>query len=219
MQPSTRASSCYALWPNWRTVRIATWDEECDKAIYRLLCYIHTILSWRQVGYVGDPLTATIVHLCADADFAGDSSKKPRSGVHLVIRGPYTNFPINGQSKRQERVSHSTLEAEIVAADLAARREGIPALDSWDVIALGHGPLFSHEDNETNIPVCRSGRRPTMRHLLRSHSVWAAFLKEVFDKGYMILQYAVGASSGGYLLEGVCAGRGLGARCPTHRSR
>lgn len=35
--------------------RIATWDEECDKAIYRLMCYIHTTLWWRQVGYVGDP--------------------------------------------------------------------------------------------------------------------------------------------------------------------
>lgn len=34
--------------------RIATWDEECDKAGYRLMCCIHTTLAWGQVGYVGE---------------------------------------------------------------------------------------------------------------------------------------------------------------------
>lgn len=46
-----------------------------------------------------------------------------------------TNFPINGQSKRQECVSHSTPEAETVAADVAIRQDGKPALDFWDFFA------------------------------------------------------------------------------------
>lgn len=66
--------------------------------------------------------------------------------------------------------------------------DGILALDLWDVIALAHGPLVFHEDNEAIICVCRSGRNPTMRQLLRSHSVSVAFLREIFDKGGMILQ-------------------------------
>lgn len=54
-----------------------------------------------------------------------------------------TSFPINGQSKRQDCVSDSAPEADIVAADVAICPEGILALDSWDVIASGDGPLTS----------------------------------------------------------------------------
>lgn len=61
----------------------------------------------------------------ADTDFAGDPSKKSTKGMHLVLGGPNTNSPINGQRKRQERVSPSTSEAEIVAADFALRRERV----------------------------------------------------------------------------------------------
>ena len=89
----------------------------------------------------------------------------------MCLRGPFTCFPINGQSKRQERVSHSTLEAEIVAADWALRREGLPMLDLWDALAgLGSKAVF-HDDNESMIKVCKTGKNPTMRHLLRTHGV------------------------------------------------
>ena len=169
--------------------RIATWDEWCDKAINRLMCYISSTLHWRQVGYVGDSFDAIRFHLYADADFAGDPSKKSTSGLHVALRGPRTYFPINGQSKRQDCVSHSTPEAEIVAADFALRREGLPCLDLWDSICPGHPPLVFHEDNESMIQVCRTGRNPTMRWLLRSHAVAVAWLKETFDRGDIDLQY------------------------------
>lgn len=73
-------------------------------------------------------MTATTIHLYADADFAGESSKTSMSRVHVVMRGPHTNFPMNSRSKRLGCVRQSTPETEIVAADLAVRTEGIPAL-------------------------------------------------------------------------------------------
>jgi len=90
-------------------------------------------------------------------------------------------------------VSHSTPEAEIVAADYAIRQEGMPALSFWDEIASGHPPMIFNEDNEAMIKVCRSGRNPTMRHLLRAHGVSVAYLKEVFDRPDINLQYVPSA--------------------------
>ena len=97
------------------------------------------------------------VHVYADADFAGDpATKRSTTGVHLCLRGAMTYFPINGQSKRQECVSHSTPEAEIVAADWALRREAVPSLELWDVLAgKGHKVMF-HDDNQSMIKVCKT---------------------------------------------------------------
>lgn len=100
-----------------------------------------------------------------------DPSKKPTAGMNLVIHGDSTNFPINGQSNRQDCARHSTPEAEISAADVALRRKGVPALEMWDVLAPGDGLLISHEDNEAMLRVCRTGKNPTMHDLLRSHAV------------------------------------------------
>jgi len=86
-------------------------------------------------------------------------------------------------------VSHSTPEAEIVAADYAIRQEGLPALSLWDVLAPGHAPMVFQEDNEAMIKVCKSGKNPTMRGLLRTHGVSVAFLKETFDRGDVDLRY------------------------------
>lgn len=84
------------------------WGEDCGKAIFRLLCYTDSTLHWRQVGYVGDALAGCSLHLYADADLAGDASKRSRFGMHLAIRGASTYFSIKSQSKRQECVSRTT---------------------------------------------------------------------------------------------------------------
>ena len=143
------------------------------------MCYIHSMLEWRQVGWVGDSLEDLSLHLFADADFAGcTSSSRSTSGVHLCIRGPATCYPLNGISKRQGCVSHSTPEAEIVAGDFALRSSGLPALDLWTVICMCKVVLTFHEDNQAMIRVCETGRNPTMRHLGRTHRVSVDWLHE-----------------------------------------
>jgi hypothetical protein len=67
----------------------------------------------------------------------------------------------NAASKVQTAVSHSTPEAEIVAADYAMRQEGVTYSNS----------MFE---------ICYSGKNPTMRSLNRTREVGISWLMEVF---------------------------------------
>ena len=116
------------------------------------------------IGWSGDELEDVQPHLFADADFAGCAvSSRSTTGSCLCVRGPSMFFPIAMQSKRQGCVSHSTPEAEIVAADFALRMMGLPALDLCQAVFPERSALFFHEDNQAMIAVCLSGRNPTMR--------------------------------------------------------
>ena len=122
-------------------------------------------------GWIGDKHSELGPHLFADADFAGDgTTMRSTSGVFLVILGPNSYFPLAATSKKQTAVSHSTPEAEIVAADLAVRTEGTPALELWEV-SLGRTlRIIFHEDNQAMICVCKTGKTPKMRHVGRTHT-------------------------------------------------
>jgi hypothetical protein len=158
---------------------VIKWDTYCDRKLHRLMCYIHSTLHYRQVGWVyqgGDDAQPT---LYTDADFAGcNDTKRSTSGVHLDIAGSKTKFPILGFSKKQTAVSHSTPEAEIVAAAFGLRTEGMPVLDFLGAISDKPVALRFFEDNQAMIRVCESGRNPTMRHLGCTHGVSVAWLSE-----------------------------------------
>ncbi len=142
------------------------------------------------VGYVGNSVEDVSPHLVDDADFAGcATTQRSTSGLHLCIRGTKTCFPICGQSKRQGCVSHSTPEAEIVAADFGLRLSGLPALDLWHVLLPLKPPLFFHEDNQAMIHVVTTGRNPTMRYLHRTHRVSVSWLHEVCQGDDIVLMY------------------------------
>ena len=124
----------------------------------------------KMFGWVGDELKDLSLALFADADFAGCAqSLRLTSGSHLHVQGKHTHFPLAGGSKRQGCVSHSTPEAEIVAADTALRTLGLPSLSIWKVLARKFSQLLFHDDNQGMIGVVRSGRNPTMRHMERTH--------------------------------------------------
>ena len=117
---------------------ITKWTVDCGRRLHRLVCYIHATKHHRMVGWVGDPVDKVGLHLYADADFAGcTATKRSTSGYHLQLRGPSTWFPLAGVSKRQACVSHSTLEAELVATTFALRHCGLPALVLWDSLMPG----------------------------------------------------------------------------------
>ena len=146
----------------------------------RLMGYIQNTLHLRLIGWVGDSREQLFPHFFADADFAGDiETQRSTSGYYSVIRGPNTSFPISAGSKRQTCVSHSTPEAELVAADYGLRTDGLPALSLWRVLFLHQPPLLFHEDNPAMIRVATTGKNPTMRYLARTHRVSVAWLHEV----------------------------------------
>ncbi len=171
---------------------VSKWTSECDRRLVRLVSYIQSTLSYRMVGWVGDDLSHVQPHLYADADFAGcTSSQKSTNGLHHVLRGPNTCFPIHGASKRQSCVSVSTPEAEMVAGFYAMKTVGIPAMMIWERILPGKVELTVHEDNQAMIRVCETGRNPTMRFLGRVHRISIAWLHWVFAQNNIHLKYTV----------------------------
>ena len=104
------------------------WTVDDDAKLYHLMCYVNSSLSKRMTGWVGNKFDDLSLSLFADADFAGCAQTlRSTSGSHMHIQGKQTRFPLSGGSKRQGCVSHSTPEAEIVAADVTLRTMGLPA--------------------------------------------------------------------------------------------
>ena len=66
---------------------ITKWDVKCDKALHRLICYIHSSYDYRQCGWVGDPLTVVSPHVYADADLGGCTTSNRSTGGRHLSRG------------------------------------------------------------------------------------------------------------------------------------
>ena len=154
------------------------------------MCYVNSTKQVKMFGKVGDSIEDLKLALFSDADFAGCSeTMRSTSGVFLKLAGPNTHFPFNGLSNKQTCVSHSTPEAEIVAAELAIRQEGIPAIELWTTILERDITLEFLEDNQAAIRVLETGKNPTLRYLGRTHLVDMAWLFETFGKEVYDLRY------------------------------
>ena len=163
--------------------KVTKWNSNCDKQLHRMICYINSSLDLRLKGHIGDSSDQLELSLYSDADFAGDKeSSRSTTGIFLALTGPNTFFPLNGVSKKQTCVSHSTPEAEIVAANAAVRLEGLPALQLWDTILdrKVHATLL--EDNQATLQILKSGKNPALRHISRTHRVNMAWISDVFRK-------------------------------------
>ena len=151
--------------------------------LHRLICYINSSLDYKLKGHIGDKPESINLTLYSDADFAGCiETAKSTSGVFIALTGPNSFFPLNAISKRQSCVSHSTPEAEIVAADLAIRTEGLPALQLWDMVLERSVKLKFQEDNQATIQILKTAKNPALRHLSRTHRVNISWLCEVFKE-------------------------------------
>ena len=145
------------------------------------MCYIKSPRDHKLKGHIGDSSKDLNLTLFSDADFAGClDTAKSTSGVFIALTGPNSFFPLNAISKKQTCVSHSTPEAEIVAADLAVRTEGLPALQLWDMVLERPTKLVFQEDNQATIRILKTQKNPTLRHLNRTHRVSVSWLCEVF---------------------------------------
>jgi len=173
---------------------VTKWSINDDAQLYHLMCYVNSTLKKRMIGWVGDSIEEHSIALYADADFAGCSqSLRSTSGSHMHIQGKHTRFPLAGGSKRQGCVSHSTPEAEIVAADVTLRTMGLPSISIWETITGRHPQILFHDDNQGMIGVVRSGKNPTMRHLERTHGILITSLHEQFINEHFVLMYEITA--------------------------
>ena len=83
--------------------RVTKWSTDCDKALHRLICYIHSTLDHKLKAFVGDRIQECKLWCFADADHAGEYDNKSTTGCFLVLIGPNTYFhsPHSQRSKHQ----------------------------------------------------------------------------------------------------------------------
>ena len=148
------------LWSVKKLARsITKWTNACDKRLSRLISYIHHTCEFKQYCHVGNTAQQCRLGLFQDSDFAGDlEDSKSISGGTLCIFGSHTFVPISWMCKKQTSVSHSSTESEIISLDAGLRMEGIPALDSWDlIVTVLHGD--THQSKQVQGDVSGSPTR------------------------------------------------------------
>ena len=103
-----------------------------------------------------------------------------RPGAQQRMRCEHTSFPILPSSKRQECVSNSTTEAEVVAADAAFRTARLPAIRIWKRCTGTERMLYFHQYDKAVLDVVRTGSNPRLRCLSRTHGVNVQWLHEIY---------------------------------------
>ena len=142
------------LWSVNKLARsITKWTKARDKRLNRLISYMHHTCEYKQYCDVGNIAKQCRLGLFQDSDFAGDleDSKSTSSGT-LCVFGSHTFVPISWMCKKQTAVSHSSTESEIISLDAGLRLDGLPALESWDLIVSVFGSLAETSDR-TERPV------------------------------------------------------------------
>eukprot|EP00959_Pyramimonas_sp_CCMP1952_P436683 9143809-Pyramimonas_sp.AAC.1 len=92
------------------------------------------------------------------ADLASDArTHRVTSASYQAIWGQCARAGQSMGSQRQTCVSHGTLEAEIVAADLALRKELLAALPLWEMLLGGEMRCLFLEDNRAVCKVIKAG--------------------------------------------------------------
>ena len=119
--------------------RVTKWSVDCDQALFRLMCYIHTTVDRKMHGFVGDPSSRTRLWLFADSDHAGEHDSRSTSGCFLALIGPNTFYPLTAFSKKQTSTAMSSTEAEVIAANVALRAVGLPSSCLWEIIQSAGG--------------------------------------------------------------------------------
>ena len=68
---------------------LTKWGELQDKMLLRMINYIISSMSLRQLGFIGDPADKLELWFCVDSYFTGDrEDMKSTSGGFLVLAGP-----------------------------------------------------------------------------------------------------------------------------------
>ena len=88
--------------------------------------------------------------------FAGDLEDSKISIKWSIVRfWKSYNSSTNWMCKKQTSVSHSSTESEIISLDAGLRLDGIPTLDSWDLIVFLLGNTTQNHDRKRKLVVCK----------------------------------------------------------------
>ena len=80
-------------------------------------------------------------------------TSRATSGGFVELIGVKSFFPLDWFSKRQSATSHSTTEAELVAASKMLRESLVPLQSLWSLMLQRPIDAVLHEDNMSTIVV------------------------------------------------------------------
>ena len=74
---------------------VAYWNDDADRRLHQLVCYIGSTLKYRQTGWIGDDTKNLAPHDYCDANFAGcPRTLRSTSGIQQQLEGPNSCFPL-----------------------------------------------------------------------------------------------------------------------------
>lgn len=125
---------------------ITRWTGACDKRLFRLMCYINSVMSFNLVKHVGDHLLKCKVLLFTDSDIARHPcTSKSTTGLFMALVGPHTFAPFAATSNGHTTVSHNSTEEDIIDMEYARRVRGTTIFVCWGVVL----PLSTHRRRDS----------------------------------------------------------------------
>ena len=109
-------------------------------------------------------------------------------------------FPLDWFSKRQSATSHSTTEAELVAASKMLRDSLVPLRHLWSVMLGRPVTAVTHEDSMSTITVIKAGYSPQLRYVNKHHRISLSLVSEMCKQPDMDLRHCETAKQKGDLM-------------------
>ena len=152
-----RLDICYTI--NTLSKYVTKWNALCDKQLRHLYSYLKSSADVKLHGTVDSlDIDNVVLHAYPDADLCGTfDTTRATSGGFVELIGAGTFFPLDWFSKRQSATSHSTTEAELVAASKMLRESLIPIQSLWSLLLQREVVSVVHEDSMSTITVINAG--------------------------------------------------------------
>ena len=184
-----RLDICYTI--NTLSKYVTKWNALCDKQIRHLFSYLYYSADISLHGSIdSNDLDHICLHAFPDADLAGTfDSTRATSGGFVELVGPNSYFPLDWFSKRQTATSHSTTEAELVAASKMLRESLVPLQSLWSLMLQRPVHAILHEDNMSTITVIEAGYSPQLRHVAKHHRISLGITSEMCKQPDIHLQH------------------------------
>lgn len=172
---------------------ITRWSINHDKMLHRLVAYMNGTIEYGVHCFVHRNPSTLELHLFTDADLGGDvTTMKSHTGIYLCVMSPNgTMFPISWTSRRQQCVSKSTTESEIVALHDGLYSDAIPVQTVLQLVFRRDIPLIIHEDNQACIQILNAGYSARLKSMNRTHKLSIAGIHETIRDLGLELRYTV----------------------------
>jgi hypothetical protein len=165
--------------------KVTCWNKSHDRALRRLMQYVHHNADLELVGSLSsEDLDTAVLVMSPDADLANDlETSKSTSGLWLELQSQdgHRSWPLAWRSKRQGSTASSTCEAEMISLATALKSEVLPMLELLEAALGREMRLICLEDNTQCIQAATTGYSAALRHLPRTERISVGVVHEIFE--------------------------------------